>query len=124
MIEKFFKKFRLKDEIVYCFQIDEDNIVTNVTVFNEKNYGGTVEEWIKETGERWFVSDVIVGGQYYPFYGDSFTAEIKPIFKKPELWYMDVEKREWLPIDYPRPDDEKFYVFCEDCLKWLEQKCC
>ena len=128
MIRKFFKKFKLKDKNVYCFEIDQDNIVINKIVFNEKNYGATVKEWIeecKEKGERWFVSEVKVSEQYYPYFGESFTALSKPNFEKPELWHMDVERRQWMPIDYPYPDDGKFYhYFCEDCLKWIEKPCC
>jgi hypothetical protein len=125
MIGKFFRKFKLKDKDVYCFQINEDNIVTSKIVFNEKNSGKTVEQWIKDSGERWFVSEVKVSGQYYPFHGESFTADVKPKFKNPELWHIDVEKKSWIPIDYPYPNDGEYYeYFCEDCLKWIKSPCC
>lgn len=122
MFKTFLKNFILEDTTLYLFQIDENNIVTNKIVFNEKISGKKVNRWIKKSGKKWLISKVVVGGQYYPEYGSSFTAEVKPIFKKEHLWHLN-DDRIWVP-KLPKPNDGKKYQFCEDCERWVERKCC
>lgn len=117
------------NENIYLFQVDENNIVTNKILFNESVCGKTADEWIEESGEVWYVSKEKVGGQYYPEYGSGFTAEIKPPFKKPELWEINMESRLWEPKGYPYPGDPggyTFYRFCEEKLEWVScvENCC
>lgn len=124
MLKKLLSRYFLVDKDIYLFQIDENNIVTNKIKFNEKICGKKVNKWIKKSGEKWYISEVKVSGQYYPEYGDEFTAEKKPLFKKPELWHIDLKTRLWVPKDHPYPNDGKKYQFCEDCEKWIEKRCC
>lgn len=112
----------LIDKDFYLFKVDENNIVTDRIVFNEKNCGKKLEQFINDSGENWIASDLPVGGQYYPEYGALFTAEIKPVFKKEHLWHIS-KIRMWEP-KLPKPDDGKKYQFCEDCERWVEFKCC
>lgn len=129
MIKKLIQRFFLKDKILYLFKVNENNIVLNHIVFNERSCGKNANKWIddqlKETGEKWIVSELPIGGQYYPEYGSSFTGEVKPIFKKEYLWKMneDPNYRTWVPI-IDMPNDGKKYQFCEDCERWVEKKCC
>lgn len=122
MIKKLYDKIFLSDKDVYLFQIDENNIVVNKIVFNERSCGKKINKWIKKNGNNWLISDSPVGGQHYPEYGSSFTAEIKPSFKKEHLWHLNSD-RIWEP-KVPKPNDGKKYQFCEDCERWVESKCC
>jgi len=107
---------------IYLFKVGNDNIVTEKIVFNELFAQKKVDEWINDSGEEWLVSEEKVGGQYYPEYGPSFTAEVRPCFKKEHLWHLN-DDRIWEP-KLPRPIDGKKYQFCESCERWVESKCC
>lgn len=122
MIKKLYDKIFLSDKDVYLFQIDKNNLVVNKIVFNERSCGKKVNKWIKKNGNNWIISDSPVGGQYYPEYGLTFTAEIKPSFKKGHLWHLNSD-RIWEP-KISKPNDGKKYQFCEDCERWVESKCC
>jgi hypothetical protein len=105
-------------------QIDENNIVTMVTV-------GDNDDPNRDEGYQWLVDNI--GGRWIKtsyngnirarFAGIGFTYdEERDVFIAPKpfaSWILNPETTEWeAPV--PKPEDDKSYGWDEESVSWIE----